>query len=720
MQILNLRIENFLSAEEIELPLANLGLTLIEGENRDQGGSNGAGKSTIIDALRWCLFGTLGRDLKGDDVVRLDADKKPVKNTRVVVDLEVDNSRVRVVRHRKHSQYGNKLLLYVDDKEITMGGDKETQEKLEKLIQIDGDSFVNAVMFPQGAAGFPSLSDAQQKEIFDKLLGLQRFSDAQERVKAKHKRVQASLLSVRAIRVGKYQQIEQLKSHIESLQTSQGNFANQKQQKIQSLTANLAAHEGCSPPRDNTIDAQIAQIRQSVTDLRLNEKYANLQEQQRKFSEVEKLHVATRSRLDTLRSQVAAAGPQPKVPDQDVTSLATRIADLSAEKSGISGSLKVARDRLAVIDTTRKNRDAATTCRTCGQELSQEAKDRMFGALSTEEETLRGEVDRLSTRFMEVQTLVQHLSQNLAAANAEVAAYTRWQSLASAASQIPETEIALGKLSNDVSAAKFEEQAAAEIYRIDYGKASEAAVVVDRLSKQKQTEEHAFAVWNSTLSTLRNQLHQAQQEQSPYEALIQKAQKDLFAAEASVKLSEIVERTLGEQSQYLEFWANGFGNSGVKSLLLDTVAPYLSFQASTYMEAITGGTGRIEFSTQTRLRTGEFRDKFGVEASYAFGGNKYGGVSGGEKRRVDLCCLLALGDLAASRSFLPIAMKFFDEPFENLDGPGAEQVVMLLKNYVADKYKTVLIVTHDENLKALIPNRLTVIKEGGISRILQS
>jgi hypothetical protein len=63
--------------------LGPFSLVLIEGENRDQGGSNGAGKSAIFEALTWELFGFVNRDLRGDDVIRLDLQKKPVKNTRV-------------------------------------------------------------------------------------------------------------------------------------------------------------------------------------------------------------------------------------------------------------------------------------------------------------------------------------------------------------------------------------------------------------------------------------------------------------------------------------------------------------------------------------------------------------------------------------------------------------------------------------------------------------
>ena len=112
------------------------------------------------------------RGLKGDDVVRLDLKKQKLKNTRVAVEIDLDGHVVQVVRHRKHHKFENKLLLFIDGKEITVGaGDRETQVKLDELLQIDADSFINAVLFPQEAKGFASLTDAEQKAILDKLLG---------------------------------------------------------------------------------------------------------------------------------------------------------------------------------------------------------------------------------------------------------------------------------------------------------------------------------------------------------------------------------------------------------------------------------------------------------------------------------------------------------------------------------------------------------------------
>ncbi|UUZ75419.1 ATP-binding protein [Polaromonas sp. P1(28)-13] len=77
MDILSLDIQNCLTIGSASLELDNRGLLLIQGENRDDTSakSNGAGKSSIVDALCWCLYGETARGVSGDLIVNDTAKK---------------------------------------------------------------------------------------------------------------------------------------------------------------------------------------------------------------------------------------------------------------------------------------------------------------------------------------------------------------------------------------------------------------------------------------------------------------------------------------------------------------------------------------------------------------------------------------------------------------------------------------------------------------------
>ena len=62
-----LQIENFLSYKNTKIEFKP-GLYLVDGKNLDEGGSNGAGKSGIWEALAWSLFGVTTRGLSSGEV----------------------------------------------------------------------------------------------------------------------------------------------------------------------------------------------------------------------------------------------------------------------------------------------------------------------------------------------------------------------------------------------------------------------------------------------------------------------------------------------------------------------------------------------------------------------------------------------------------------------------------------------------------------------------
>ena len=93
MQLKKLEIRNFYSARKIDVDFTNFsGLVLINGENVDTGGSNGAGKSLILEALTWGLFGKTIRKSTEEAMVNFDV-KKNCSVTVYVDDLVITRTR---------------------------------------------------------------------------------------------------------------------------------------------------------------------------------------------------------------------------------------------------------------------------------------------------------------------------------------------------------------------------------------------------------------------------------------------------------------------------------------------------------------------------------------------------------------------------------------------------------------------------------------------------
>jgi len=203
---------------------------------------------------------------------------------------------------------------------------------------------------------------------------------------------------------------------------------------------------------------------------------------------------------------------------------------------------------------------------------------------------------------------------------------------------------------------------------------------------------------------------------NPYTKLIEQTESQLFDEKRELKeLKENCER-LGEELKYYQFWVEGFGNKGLKSFIFDCVVPFLNERTNYYSKVLTDGLIQVYLSTQSRLKSGELRDKFEVRIEYDGEERSYKKLSGGEKRKVDLSILMALRDLVKSRSDKDLGILFCDEIFDVLDESGIERAMELLYEESLNGCR-VFVISHDEGLKEYFNDVIVVMKRNGESVI---
>lgn len=176
MRILDITLTNYGAFQgEHKFTLADRGLTLVLGDNRDapRMNSNGAGKSTIFDALDWCLFGVVPRGDHVDSIVNDVAGK----DCSVKVRLDDAGDTVLVERYRKKSGKTSGLTLSVDGADLTSLDTSETQQSLENILGVNRDVFHAAVLFGQfDLFSFADATDAQRMDILTQILGLSEIN----------------------------------------------------------------------------------------------------------------------------------------------------------------------------------------------------------------------------------------------------------------------------------------------------------------------------------------------------------------------------------------------------------------------------------------------------------------------------------------------------------------------------------------------------------------
>lgn len=109
---------DFLSYDHFKFVI-NPGLYVIEGWNEDGGTSNGSGKSAIMDALTWCIYGATPRGVKSAECVKFGKDK-----TVVTIEFSISNKdNYKIQRSATHGSTG--LEIWKNDLQVT----KETRIK---------------------------------------------------------------------------------------------------------------------------------------------------------------------------------------------------------------------------------------------------------------------------------------------------------------------------------------------------------------------------------------------------------------------------------------------------------------------------------------------------------------------------------------------------------------------------------------------------------------
>jgi len=191
----SLRIKNFMSYGENLPPIdfTRFKVAVMVGEN-------GNGKSAIWDAITWCLWNRArGVDAGGkgvDDLVRLGADEMEVEFT-----FLLEGHLYRVIRKRKKGSHSILEFHMLDGnapKVLTCDRISDTQEKINKIIKLDYETFIRSSFIPQNKAGiFTEDSPNDRKKVLGEVLGLGIYDELEEKAKEYMNRYERELAEKR-------------------------------------------------------------------------------------------------------------------------------------------------------------------------------------------------------------------------------------------------------------------------------------------------------------------------------------------------------------------------------------------------------------------------------------------------------------------------------------------------------------------------------------------
>jgi DNA repair exonuclease SbcCD ATPase subunit len=201
MKIVNLEINNILSIENASIDFGDSGLVLVEGYDYDSNRANGAGKSSIFNALSFALFDKVPRGITKSEILRNTTKKGFASAT---IRSKSGDATYTVKRSRP-----SRTTFFKDDEEVDM-----TQEEFENIIGMNYEQFLITMYTAQDSNDkFMYLNDSGKKNFILKIMNLDSFSKYKQDVASQVKTLELEQSNING-------RIEGLKSNIEIYKSS--------------------------------------------------------------------------------------------------------------------------------------------------------------------------------------------------------------------------------------------------------------------------------------------------------------------------------------------------------------------------------------------------------------------------------------------------------------------------------------------------------------------
>lgn len=251
-------------------------LTLVLGENLDTGGGdsgsrNGTGKTTIINALSYGLFGSALTNIKKDNLIN----KTNGKHMLVTVDFVCSGTHYRIERGRKP----NILKLYINDHEResqddnSQGDSRETQHEIEHILQMSHDMFKHIIALNTYSEPFLSMRSNDQRAIIEQLLGITQLSEKaevlKEQVKETKNLIQQEEFRIKSI-IDANKRIEE---QINNLKRRQTLWVNKHNEDIKNLSEAIESLSHVDIEAELVAHAQLAEYNEAETKRKSADKW---------------------------------------------------------------------------------------------------------------------------------------------------------------------------------------------------------------------------------------------------------------------------------------------------------------------------------------------------------------------------------------------------------------------------------------------------------------
>lgn len=707
---IRLALRNFMCYREAELSFEGLHVACLCGDN-------GNGKSALLDAMTWALWGK-ARAKTDDELIHLGRTEMEVEFEFAI--LQRGHERYRVIRKRSKPKVrgAGKTLLELQQatdqgfRSISGNSIRETQREIEKMLHMDYDTFINSAFLLQGRADeFTKKEPYKRKEILADILGLSLYDKLEERAKlnAKQRRRNKEDLesSIKIIdeelaHKGEYEtQLREVIQAIADVEQEQGGW----EEKANALKKQKNELDLKKEQREE-LEKRIKQTGEAITsfDNQVKGHGQRVGEYEKVLAGYDDEMAKVHTHLGELVKREEELGEKREEAQQD----SNRIHYLTSINAHLKDEMKDLKGKLDMLSQEE------ATCPLCGTEIGAEGRGSIMAKYEDE-----------GWKKKEVFRVNEDESRRLEAG-------------------LNALKRAINELERTVKEERSKWERRAEVLEKD---SSEAEIFLPKERAAMKRAEEDLVRWRSTLDVdirsrdslnaeltnlheLEDNLRTAQQNLNELMRRQANGRQTLGAVQEKIDHLALVEQNRGEklaklenaskEERIYEELAIAFGKKGIQTLIIDTALPEIEDEANRLLARMTDNRMNIVIETQRahKTRKEETVETLDINISDELGTRRYEMYSGGEAFRIDLALRIALSKLLARRFGAPLPTLIIDEGFGSQDSAGRERLVEAI-NSIQDDFEKILVVTHIEELRNAFDERIEVTKtaEGSMIQV---
>ena len=694
---IKLSLRNFMCYREASLAFDGIHVACLCGDN-------GNGKSALLDAMTWALWGK-SRAKTDDELIYLG-----MTDMEVEFEFAVGKDRYRVIRKRSKAKLrraGQSLLDFqvaAGDGFRSISGNaiRETEHKIVDTLRMDYDTFINSAYLVQGRADeFSKKEPSKRKQVLADILGLSRYDEleARAREQARLKEREARDVEIAIAQMDK--EIAEKGTYEAELRSVSESVVQQEKewQKLQDdVRALQERRQSLDLKQKQQLDFErrIKQARDAIASFD-----GRVRDHRKRIEKFESIIAAYTDASANIKTHLDELAGQENLLDKkrgESQKSSNRIHYLETENDKLIKEMKELRKKVDMLS------EGKADCPLCGTELGAEGRTRIMKNYEKEALEEKGLFRANEEEINKLEAVAKSLKAEISSIDRTVReGREQWTRRAAsldkdyeeAQKALPDERDALKKAEGELQ--QWSETLDAEVKNLESQKAE--------LVGMPEVEAKLAAARKGSNEVARR-LEQGRQQMG---SVKEKMDRCANLERTRTEKSTLKEAAIKELKIYEEL-ALAFGKKGIQAMLIENALPELEEEANSLLSRMTDNRMSVRIESQRALKSKEGEaETLDINIGDELGTRRYEMYSGGEAFRIDFALRIALSKLLARRAGAPLPTLIIDEGFGSQDAGGRERLVEAI-NSIQNDFEKILVITHIDEMKESFPVRIEVTK----------